>query len=173
MKFVGILFFVLVICSCATVQVDYDFDRGTDFKAYKTYNYYADLETGLSELDTRRLLNILDDALSSKGLSLSSEPDFYINILSNEYEDQNRNSVGIGIGGTGRNVGGGVSVGIPMQSRLKRQIQFDFIDENGPGLIWQAISESSFNPDSGPEEREMILRQVVEKVVKGFPPSIK
>ncbi|MBT8254797.1 MAG: DUF4136 domain-containing protein [Flavobacteriaceae bacterium] len=170
MRTIKRLLILLMVSSCASVQVEYDYDRAVDFSTYKTYNYYSDLETGLSELDTRRLLKSFDEAMSLKGLSLSSEPDFFINISSNEYDSPNRNSVGIGVGGSGRNVGGGVSVGIPMQSRYYRQIQFDFIDEDGRGLFWQAISESSYNPEANPEQREMNLKQIIDKVLKSYPP---
>jgi len=172
MKAFKFLILTLIISSCSSVQVNYDYDKQTDFTAYKTYNYYSDIETGLSELDTKRLLNVLDEALQNKGLSLSETPDFYINIQSSEYENAQRNTVGVGLGGGGRNVGGGVSVGIPIgQSKLGRQIVFDFIDENGKGLFWQAVSEANYNPDASPEKREANLKLIVDKVFAGYPPK--
>ena len=52
------LFLIVVISSCSPIYVNYDYEKGIDFKKYITYNYYSDLETGLSELDTKRLLNL-------------------------------------------------------------------------------------------------------------------
>ena len=171
MKIVRLLLLIF-LASCATVNVNYDYDRTADFSEYKTYNYYSDLETGLSELDTRRLLNIFDEVMASKGMSLSSDPDFFVNITSYEFENPSGGNVGVGVGGTGGNVGGGVSVGIPVQgSRYSRQIRFDFIDENGRGLFWQAVSESKFDPDASPEGREMNLKAVIDKVLMGYPPQ--
>lgn len=167
-------YFILLvfISSCATVNVNYDYDRQTDFSDYKTYNYYSDLETGLSALDSKRLLDVLDNALMAKGMSFSETPDFYINIQSQEYDNYNNSSVGIGVGGIGRNVGGGISVGIPIgNSNLNRQIVFDFIDENGKGLFWQAVSESSFKTNASPEQREARLKAIVDKVLSGYPPQ--
>ena len=172
MKFIKNIAVVLLICSCASVRVDYDFDRKTDFSEYKTYNYYSDLETGLTALDSKRLLNVFDDVMNAKGLSLSESPDFYVNIQSSEYESHQQNTVGVGIGGSGRNVGGGISVGIPLdQSKMSRQIIFDFIDEDGKGLFWQAVSESSYNMNVSPDQREANLRAIVEKVLNGYPPN--
>ncbi len=165
---------LLFIVSCAPIQINYDYEKGTDFTQYKTYNYYSDMETGLSELDTKRLFNILDDKLAVKGLTLSNEPDFYINIQSSEYQEEQRNTVGVGVGGSGRNVGGGISVGIPVgQSNINRQVIIDFVDESKYGLFWQAVSESSYNPKASPEKREERLIAIVDKVLEGYPPKHK
>ena len=172
MKFFKIIVLFLLFTSCAAVHVDYDYDREIDFSKYKTYNYYSDLETGLSELDTKRLLDILDEALKAKGLSLSTDPDFFINIQSSEFENLQRNTVGIGVGGGGgRNVGGGISVGLPIGSQANLQIIFDFNDEKWNGLFWQAVSESRFNVKATPEKREAQLRAIVTKVLEGYPPK--
>ena len=123
-------------------------------------------------MDNKRLFNVLDNLLQLQGLSRSETPDFYINIHSQEFQEQQRSTVGVGVGGSGSNVGGGVSVGIPIgQANVSRQIVFEFIDENGIGLFWQAVSESSYNPNSTPEKRELYLKKLVEKVFKKYPPK--
>ena len=163
---------ILLIASCASINVNFDYEKGTDFDQYKSYNYYSEMETGLSDLDTKRILNILDDKLELKGLTLSETPDFYISIQSSEYENTQRSSVGVGVGGGGRNVGGGISVGIPVgQSNIMRQIIIDFVDESKVGLFWQAVSESSYNPDATPEQKETNLSTIVEKILQGYPPK--
>ncbi|WP_456439507.1 DUF4136 domain-containing protein [Psychroserpens sp.] len=174
MKYFSILFLLFLVVSCAPIRVNYDYEKTTNFKEYKTYNYYANLETGLSELDNRRLLNALDNALQSSGYTLSETPDFFIDIKSSEYKEAARNNVGVGLGGTGGNIGGGVSIGIPVgQNKLNRQIVFEFVDENKNGLFWQAISESSYSPKASPEKREILFNAIVTKVLEGFPPEIK
>lgn len=172
MKNLQCIFLLVLILSCAPIRVNYDYERTTDFSKYKTYNYYSNLNSGLSELDTKRLLDALDESLQSKGFSLSETPDFFIDIKSSEYQEIQNSSVGVGVGGSSGNVGGGISVGIPIgQSDINRQIQFDFVDENGPGLFWQALSESSFAPNSTPDKREALLKAIVTKVLEGFPPK--
>ena len=171
MKFLKLSLLICLFVSCATVNVNYDYDRQTNFAEYKTYNYYSDIDTGLSALDTKRILNIMDEAMGMKGLSLSDNPDFYVNIQSEEYHNDQRSSVGIGVGGSGQNVGGGVSVGIPVgQSKLSRQLVFDFIDDN-KGLFWQAVAEAQYNPNANPEQREANLKAIVDKVLEGYPPQ--
>ncbi|PTL98643.1 MAG: DUF4136 domain-containing protein [Bacteroidetes bacterium] len=172
MKKLLALLIIITASSCAPIYVNYDYERGTDFNKYKTYNYYSDLETGLSELDTKRLLDVLDNQMQAKDFLLSETPDFYVNVVCSEYENNNRNTVGVGVGGGGRNVGGGISIGLPIgEPKMNRVILFEFIDEDGIGLFWQAESESGFNPNASPEQREARFKAVVEKVIKGFPPK--
>ncbi|WP_136465078.1 DUF4136 domain-containing protein [Flagellimonas onchidii] len=161
-----------LLASCAGIRVQYDYDKATNFSNYSSYNYFSDLDSGLSELDERRLIRILDSILQSKGYLLSEEPDFFVNILSSEYRNAPNNSVGVGIGGTGRNVGGGVSLGLPLgNSGIQRQIQFDFVDSQKDALFWQASSESGYRDNASPSVREERLRAVVQKVFSKYPPK--
>lgn len=172
MKKLLVLCLIIITASCAPIYVNYDYEKGTNFNDYKTYNYYTDLETGLSELDTKRLLDVLDNQMQAKGFIISETPDFFVNVVSSEYEANNRNTVGVGVGGGGRNVGGGISIGLPIgQPKMNREIVFEFIDEDGIGLFWQAVSESGFNPNASPEKREAKLNNIVAKVLAGYPPK--
>lgn len=172
MRFFKTTLLAILIVSCAPIRVNYDYDKTTNFQQYKAYQYYADMETGLSELDTKRLLDALDAKMRAKGFSISENPDFFIDIKSNEYQAAPRNTVGVGLGGTGRNVGGGISIGLPIgQSNINRQITIDFVDENKKQLFWQAASEASFNPNASPENREARLQAIVEKVLIAYPPK--
>lgn len=172
MRFLIITLLALIIVSCAPIRVNYDYDKGTNFQQYKTYNYYSEMETGLSELDTKRLLDALDAKMTAKGFSLSDTPDFFIDIKSTEYQEVQRQSVGVGLGGGGRNVGGGISIGLPIgQANVNRQITIDFVDENKKQLFWQAVSESNFNPNATPEKREARLTAIAEKILVAYPPK--
>ncbi|TMU57607.1 DUF4136 domain-containing protein [Flagellimonas algicola] len=169
------LFSIVVLCllaSCAGTHVNYDYDKATNFSNYTSYNYFSDMDSGLSQLDEKRLLRALDSTLQAKGFLLTEEPDFYINILSSEFRNASNNAVGVGIGGTGRNVGGGVSVGLPLgNSGIQRRIQFDFVDAQKDALFWQATSESGYRENASPSVREDRLRVLIKKVFSKFPPK--
>lgn len=163
---------IILMLSCGGVRVNYDYQKGTDFTGYTTYNYFSEMDTGLSQLDEKRLFRVLDSALVAKGIRFSEEPSFLINIKSEVYQNANRNNVGVGIGGGGGNVGGGVSVGIPIQTAsVKRAILLDFVDTERQQLIWQADTESSFRDNASPLVREEMLRKVVDKALAKFPPK--
>uniref|UniRef100_UPI004047B296 DUF4136 domain-containing protein n=1 Tax=Mariniflexile sp. TaxID=1979402 RepID=UPI004047B296 len=172
MRIFTFLFLAILVVSCAPIRVNYDFEKGTDFSKYKTYSYYGDLQTGLSALDTKRFLDAFDAKMAAKGFTFSETPDFLVDIKSTEYQEAQRSNVGVGLGGGGGNMGGGISIGLPIgQSNINRQITIDFVDEKGEGLIWQAVSESSFNPNASPEKREQVFNAIAEKVLTAYPPK--
>ena len=172
----GLYFMLLVLCctACSTVRVAYDYDKTTDFSNYTTYGYYPEMETGLSELDAKRLLKAIDAIMQQKGILFSEEPEILINIQSRAFQNPSNNTVGVGVGGTGRNVGGGVSIGLPLGgSGIEREIVFDLIDSQKDALVWQAISESAFREGASPSVKEEKIQQIVAKVFSKYPPKIK
>jgi hypothetical protein len=172
MKKLASIFFLLFCLSCG-VTVNYDYDQNTDFSKYKTFSYFSNMNTGLSELDANRFFSTLNNAMLLKGITLSEDSDFIINIESSTYQEtQSGSSVGVGVGGGGGNMGGGVSVGIPIgQANVSRLIKFDFVDAKTNQLFWQAISNETDVPNNDPSEREERFKIIVSKVLEGFPPK--
>ncbi len=172
MKKLAIFVIAVILYSCSSIRVNYDYDTDTDFSNYLTYNYFTDMETGMNDLDTNRLTEAIDSLMQQRGIRLSEEPEFLINIQSQWYYSASNSSVGVGVGGTGGNVGGGVSVGIPVGSgSVERELVFDLVDSAKDQLFWQAKSTSSFNESWDPETREKKLREIVNKVFSQYPPQ--
>ena len=171
MKSFKYILVLLLFTSCGTI-VNYDYEKSRDFTQYKSYNYFDDMKTGLSELDTKRLIRAIDANLGSKGLSRTDNPDFYIDIQSQDIQNRNSPNVGVGVGGTGRNVGGGISVGLPLGANQNtRELVIEFVDDSKGGMFWQAVSESSYSENATPEKREAIFVKLVEKIFSGYPPK--
>jgi hypothetical protein len=172
MKKILLLLGVLLGLGCSSIQVHHDYERGVDWSAYRTYNFFPDMETGLSELDARRLTDAVDEVLRERGYQQSEESDLLLNIYSAVYENGPPSTVGIGMGGTGGNVGGGVSVGIPVSgSNLSRAITFDLLDAASKSLLWQGVSTDSFHEGASPEQREERFMQIAQRVFAKFPPG--
>lgn len=165
-----VIAFCLLVSSCG-VQVAYDYDRNFDFLKVQTYDYYPSMQSGMSGLDERRLVRSLDSLMTSRGYQIAASPDVYINIKSSSRPKPVNNSVGIGIGGSSRNIGGGVSVGVPIgQQDQYREIVFDVVDVMNDELVWQAVSESTLSSTMTPKAREAKMKAVVEKVFAKYPP---
>ena len=174
MRYLLSIVLIVLLASCSSVKVNYDYDKTVDFSSYSTYNYYSDMQSGLSQLDEKRLLNALDSTLKARGYRLAEEPELFINIISNEYRSAPNNNVGVGLGGGGRNVGGGISVGLPLGGpNMQRSIQIDLVDAQRDALVWQAGAESGLRENASPSVREDKLRAVVKKVFSKFPPKVK
>lgn len=161
--------FLLLFMGCHSIQVTHDYDRKIDFSKYKTFNYYPQMNSGLSELDENRLLDAIDAHLTNKGFTLSENAELLINIKTSDYHSMQQSTVGLGLGGGGGQVGGGVSVGIPLgQDKTNRVIQIDVLDQNG--LIYQAIMDSPYFDKATPDERTKHMQNIVEKAFEKFPP---
>ena len=172
MKIFKYLLLLIFIASCNAPQAVYDYDEQANFSTYRSYGIYPDLRTGLSQLDERRLIESIDRVMRGKQLAASEDPDLLLNIYSEEYRKESDTRLGIGVGGTGRNVGVGVSGGIPIGgSETYLRLTFDLIDANTNALVWQAVVESMFDLDASPEVRQQKFDAVVEKALKGYPPK--
>ncbi|NRR91634.1 DUF4136 domain-containing protein [Winogradskyella undariae] len=171
MKSLKFLLITFLLVSCA-VKVNYDYEKATDFNTYKSYNYFDDMTTGLSELDNKRLIRVMDAKLETMGLTRSENPDFFIDIKSQNIQGRNNSNVGVGVGGGGGRLGGGLSVGIPIgQNKATREISIEFVDDTKTGMFWQAITESSYTDNDIPEKREEQFKVIVEKVFSSYPPK--
>lgn len=166
-------FFVFVcVVSCAPIYVNYDYEKSTNFSQYKTYNFYDDMETGFTGLDEKRFILALETKLNSMGFKKTETPDFLIDIKSSEYQENQSNTVGVGLGGGNRGLGGGISVGIPVgHANINREIIIEFVDDSKTGLFWQAKSESRFNPNTNPEKRQVRMEAIVDKMIQEYPPK--
>jgi len=130
------------------------------------------MKTGLSELDNKRLIRSMDSKLKTMGLTRSENPDFYIDIQSQDIQNRNNSNVGVGVGGGGGSGFGGVSVGIPIgQNKHIRELVVEFVDDTKTGMFWQAVSESSYSPNASPEKREAKFVALVEKIFASYPPE--
>jgi len=173
MKRIRVTMFILVctMLGCSPLRVSYDYETTTNFSQYKTYNYFDDMRTGLSGLDTKRFIRALDANLQAQGYKRTTDADFYIDIQSEIIQNSNYNNVGIGVGGTGGNVGGGVTVGVPMgQNMQSRAIKVEFMDLSTKQVFWQALSRDSFGQSGTPEKRSANFKAIAEKILSGFPP---
>ncbi|CAM1346395.1 DUF4136 domain-containing protein [Tenacibaculum crassostreae] len=164
--------FLLIFLSCASPKIVYDYDSQTNFLSYKTFNFFEDAGKGLSDLDKKRIEQELISGLEAKGMKLAENPDMYINLLSEERPSLNRNTIGIGIGSGGRNVGFGISGGIPIESRkINQQLTIDFVESKNNQLIWQSISNSEIREKTTPEERVKHYKTILNKVLANYPPK--
>ncbi len=174
MKNLKYLLLLLIISACNAPRATYDYDQNMEFNSINTFQIYPDLKSNLSQLDEQRMLDVLNSEMNKIGFTSSESPDVYLNFYSSSFEEPSRNNIGIGVGGTGRNVGVGISGGIPLGgSSTYLRVTFDFINAKNDSLIWQAIVDSQFDLNGTPMEREEQLRAMVQKALKGYPPNKK
>ncbi|MBA5629723.1 DUF4136 domain-containing protein [Moheibacter lacus] len=158
----------ILMTSCNTVRVSYDFDRSTDFNAYKTYNFHQNgidkLE--LNDLDKRRILAAIDVQMAAKGFTKSDNPQLYINVLASSKEKINIDNGGY-YGGWGPYWGGPSRV----YQYTSGTIILDIVDNARNILIWQGsgsgLDVSNLNTKSDD------IPRAIEEILAKFPPPAK
>ncbi|MFN7675959.1 DUF4136 domain-containing protein [Flavobacterium sp.] len=174
-KFVFFSFFVVLLCSCSAVKVYSDYDKKVDFTSYKTFAFYkAGIDkVEISDLDKRRILNSIDEVLTTKGLTKSETPDLLINFFTKEREqvDVNQFNMGWGYGwGWGWDPwmwGGNTSVNRYVEGTLF----IDLIDAKKKELIWQGEGIGVLTKDTN--KKDALIKEFVTKILAQYPPQKK
>ena len=169
------LLFLFLLSACSSVRVDYDYDNHADFSQYKTYAFHKKGidRVEISNLDKRRVLHAIDNALSLKGMTKSEDPDLLINFFTKEREQLNVNQFNMGWGygwGWGWNPyfwGGNNYVTSSTQGTL----YIDLIDAKKKELIWQGQGIGTLTENN--REKEKQINEFVSKILAQFPPTEK
>lgn len=80
---------LFVLNSCQSIRVASDYDKEAHFTSYKTYAF---LKQGIdkveiNDLDKKRILKSIENALSVKGFSASENPNILINIATDSHKN--------------------------------------------------------------------------------------
>lgn len=172
MRLIKISLICLFISSCGGPRAAYDYDEQANFNSFSSIAIYPEARTGLSQLDEKRLFQSLENVLAERKLRATGNPDLYLNIYTEQYQEPSRTNVGVGIGGTGRNVGVGVSGGIPLGGpETFLRLTFDLVNVRTDDLVWQAVVDSKFDPNASPGERQKRFDKIVKEALEGYPPK--
>ena len=168
-----LLFFIL--SSCSSIKVNSDYDKNIDFTQFKTFAFYKNGidKVEISDLDKKRILHSIDEAMTAKGFTKNETPDLLVNIFTKEREqvDVNRFNSGWGYGwGYGWNPymwGGNTSVSRYTEGTL----YIDLIDAKKKELIWQGEGEGVLTKDTNKKDEK--IKEFVVKILEQYPPKKK
>lgn len=167
------LLFLFLLSACSSIRVNSDYDSHVDFSQYKTYAFHKKGidRVQISELDKKRILHAIDNALMQKGMSKSENPDLLVNIFTKEREqiDINQFNMGWGYGwGWGWNPyfwGGNTYVSSSTQGTLF----IDLIDAKKKELVWEGQGIGILTENR--KEKEKQINEFVSKILAQFPPA--
>ncbi|GAA4279317.1 DUF4136 domain-containing protein [Aquimarina mytili] len=172
MKQISLLFFLLILTSCGSTYVVHDYDEQQDFIVYKTYDFFSEMDSGLTELDHKRLLAVTEAAMQDIGLTKSENPDIYIDFKTIIKEGPSRNSIGVGVGSGGGGVNIGIGGAIPIGGpQTFLEVTTDFVDAKKGQLVWQAIAERRFFLKASPDSRISFFQKIMQKSLAKYPPA--
>ncbi len=170
------LFMLFVLASCSSVRVNADYDKKVDFNQYKTYAFVrASIDkVEISDLDKKRILRSIDEAMSAKGFSKSENPNMLISIFTKENERvnvYNNNSWGMGFGWGWNNWG---MMGMGMNSVYttpEGTLFIDIFDGKSKEMIWQGEGSGYLTKDTNKKDER--IKEFVDKILEQYPPVIK
>lgn len=174
-RYFFIFFGLILFTSCGGVKTFTDYDENLNYSQLKTFDFYDPMETGMDDLDEKRLKKSLKEVLTEEGFEQTgTNPSFMINFYSESYEKKRQHNIGVRIGTFGRNVGGSIGSGIPIKSSENMMvITVEFAKPRNNELYWQGVAEGKLSPKSTPEERSTYFKKAVQKLLKSYPPKSK
>jgi hypothetical protein len=176
----------LLLAACQSTPIERDYDTSRDFTQYRTWTWAEQAITYTptddprvrSDLTSQRIRDAVGDQLDARGLrpareELPADLRVQVNVISEEEEDQVTTSFGGSIGYWGWGWGGGPSY---TQSRsVEYQIltlQVDLRDADDDQLVWRGSdAEQLWNASQSPAERALQIREMVTRILSGYPPS--
>ena len=167
---------LFILASCSSVRVNADYDKKVDFNQYKTYAYIkASIDkVEISDLDKKRILYAIDDALAAKGFTKSDNPDMLVSIFTKESERvdvYNNNMWGMGFGwGWGWNPWWGMNYN-SVYTTPEGTLFIDLFDAKTKDMIWQG--EGSGYLTKNTDKKDARIKEFVDKILEQYPPMKK
>ena len=176
---------ILMLTSCARLNVTTDYDKTADFSRYKTFAFYqlTDKSGSVSDLNKSRILRSIKADVLKKGFTENKDnPDLLVNVTTilEDKKSVTATTDYYGYGGFYRPYGWGMGYAgfAPPATTTFNVYEYkdgsliiDLIDAAKKQLVWQGtgnkeIDKPSSNPDAA-------ISEAVTKIMEGFPPSAK
>jgi hypothetical protein len=156
--------------------VGYDFDRGADFSAYRSYAWVSPAQetTGDKRLDSSlvnaRIRAAVDAQLRAKGFFASSNgpPDFLVAYHAGMKDMMKGASTQNYIGDRAHGTFTTIS---DIQPYHEGTLTIDIVDGASRQLIWQATAKADVVQSLRPAERDARVTDIVRAMLSHFPPQ--
>ena len=177
-KMAVILFLLAGVVGCSTVyDVQFDYDTKTDFTNLKSYNWLPVPEKAdIDSLDVGRVQKAVNAEMQARGLKLTSDnPDFLIAEHLGKEDKVSIRDWGYNYSPYGGYWGGywGPGGGVSTYQYEEGSLILDFIDPKTKNLIWRGSAKAEVDKSRTAEEREALINEAVQKILKNFPPPLK
>jgi hypothetical protein len=168
------VFILIVVSSCATVNISSDFDKSASFPGYKTYALTPEaLNLNINELNRNRLITAVEKELRIKGFTKSENPDVLIDIKITGEKKQTTtatSSGGYGMYGWGGGMG---TTTINYDSYVEGTLFVEMVDAARKQLVWLGWEVGTIDPEASAEQREKNINNAVKQIFTNYPPKLK
>jgi hypothetical protein len=170
---------LLTLTSCVSIRVTSDYDTAVNFADYSTYAFFklGIDEVQISDLDKRRILSALENALTLKGFTASETPEMLVSFHTKAEKNVNVNESFIGGWGSpfygpfgGWGWGWGFNRPYNVNTSTSGILYIDLIDATNKRLIWQGKGTGNLS-NGTPEERTAKINEFVTEIMAAYPPK--
>ncbi len=163
----GLLFIVIAAYG---QDVHYNYDRATNFAAYKTYQW-VDIQGGkvADQLMDQNIKRAVDEQLAQKGLTrVEKDADLFVG-----YQAAVSQEKSVTLWGTGpRWMGGGMAQGETSTIAVGKLV-VNIYDPARKQLIWRGDAAKTLDPSKDPDKNYRNLQKAMAKLFKNYPPQPK
>jgi hypothetical protein len=171
----------LLLLGCVPYTVKHDYDPGADFRAYRTFEWYASSrrakgrEAGGSQLLDRRVQAAVTRQLKAQGFeeAVGAEPDFLVTYypIFKDRRYRTTTQVGGGAGWRGRRFGYGVGTRFSeVRHYTEGTLVVEIVDGKRNELVWQCAAVGALSNLGDPEEAQEQVAKAVADMLAKFPP---
>jgi len=177
--FSGLLVLVLLasIAGCSSLSVNYDYDQNVEWSKFKTYGWMekdqspSDPHSPLQDtpLLRQRIHNSVDFEMEQRGITLSDDPDLLVVYHIGTQEKIQVTDWGYRYSDYYWGYGGRQ---IDVYQFTEGSVVFDLVDAETQQLVWRGTGTGVVNQDrKSPEEMQAKANEVINKIMKSFPPN--
>ena len=165
---------LMLVSSCASVDVSTDYAGDADFSDYNSFAFYKPGvdKAEISDLDKKRILRAIEYELKQKGMTKTEEPDVLVSIITDAEKNVNvyQNNFGYGYGyGFGFNPffygGRGYN---NVSTSVDGLLFIDMIDEESRELVWQGLGKAYLSKERKAKIEKIKL--IVKEILAEYPP---
>ena len=183
-KLIAALSVIFWIVGCSSVQVRRDWDQSVDFSRFETFAFMDDNARTLNGLIDGRIRRALVDYLTAKGFEMVEPTADADLVLGFQVATENRRSyssvsTGWSQRGYRHSRRGAWSSRDRMTMTTETRVRtytvgalvVAIFERENKELVWEASGSRRIDPSRSPSESQSLIRDVVDRVLRDFPPS--
>jgi len=173
---------LVLLSSCAKVQVSQDYDPNFHFNTVKSFNWQnsstraADVSVQVdNELLHKRFRAAIENNFIRRGLSLTAHPDIFISytysVVTKLETDPIPPGFAFGYGSYGRYGGIGIQNGSNLRQYDQGILVISIHSGNTGELVWRGVGTRLVFTHSSPEAISRSVIETVDSILQQFPPD--